>query len=122
MSTTGESSTRPDVGSNSLAARITVTTMEGFSSALRVTPNAREAITRSSGLSSHWRNRDLASLTLISRLQDSARQPTPEKCCMSRIFKLVYVWYTDNALILFLVFPNAARVFFLRFSWQMSQI
>src|SRR5437879_4031518 len=69
MSTTGESSTRPDVGSNSLAARITVATMEGFSSALRVTPNAREAITRSSGLSSHWRNRDLASLTLTSRLQ-----------------------------------------------------
>jgi len=28
--------------------------------------------------------------------RDSARQPTPGKYCMSRIFKLVYVWYTNS--------------------------
>src|SRR2546428_10090184 len=69
MTTTGESSKRPEAGSNNLPARITVGTMEGFSSALRGTVNARQAITRSFALSSHWRNRDLGSLTLISRLQ-----------------------------------------------------
>src|SRR5438034_11740345 len=100
MSTTGESSKRPEVGSNSLLARTTIGVLEAFCCAPNEAADASEAISSSFALTCQSGECPLGSRNRNPR-HDLVRQATPPKSCMSRVFRFTYPLYThvDLALI-----------------------